>query len=185
MTRAPGCGRRGSRAVVTGLLGVALCAALAAAPQVLVPAGEINALKREYPYVRFSQLMHLEAPLPPRHDLGSASRPPSKAQQSLIPDSARAFNNRRVSIRGYVVPVDVDRQGTREFVLSSNIDSCHFGVIGGPDEWVYVTMAPGRAIPNVGTTPVTVFGVLSVGEDIRDGTVDSVYRMRGERVAVH
>jgi hypothetical protein len=70
-------------------------------------------------------------------------------------------------------------------VLSSNIDSCHFGVIGGPEEWVYVTMVAGRAIPNVGTTPVTVFGLLSVGEDVRDGVVDSVYRMRGDRVAVH
>jgi len=163
---------------------MALTVGLVAAPQVLVPAGQINALKAEYPFVRFSQLMPLEAPLPPRHDLGSASRPPAQVR-SLIPESARAFNNRKVSIRGYVVPVDVDRQGTREFVLSSNIDSCHFGVIGGPEEWVYVTMVAGRAIPNVGTTPVTVFGLLSVGEDVRDGVVDSVYRMRGDRVAVH
>lgn len=157
---------------------------LMAAQQVLVPAGEINALKRDYTFVRFSQLMHMEAPLPPRHDLGSASKPVA-ATQSLIPAGARTFNNRKVSIRGYVVPVDVTRDGTREFVLSSNIDSCHFGVIGGPAEWVYVTMANGRTIPSVGTTPVTVFGVLSVGEDVRDGVVDSVYRMRGERVAVH
>lgn len=173
------------RFVISAGFVMALAMALVAAPQVLVPVGQINALKAEYPFVRFSQLMHLDAPLPPRHDLGSASRPSAKAQQSLIPQSARAFNNRKVSIRGYVVPVDVDRQGTREFVLSSNIDSCHFGVIGGPEEWVYVTMVSGRAIPHVGTTPVTVFGVLSVGEDVRDGVVDSVYRMRGERVAVH
>jgi hypothetical protein len=58
-------------------------------------------------------------------------------------------------------------------------------VIGGPEEWVYVTMAAGRAIPNVGSTPVTVFGLLSVGEDVRDGVIDSVYRMRGDRVAIH
>ncbi len=170
-------------------LAVVMCALLGgplmAASQVLVPAGEINALKRDYTFVRFSQLMHMEAPLPPRHDLGSASRPAVADTQSLIPEGARAFNNRKVSIRGYVVPVDVTRDGTREFVLSSNIDSCHFGVIGGPAEWVYVTMVDSRTIPSVGTTPVTVFGVLSVGEDVRDGVVDSVYRMRGERLAVH
>ncbi len=168
---------------------VVMCALLGgplmAASQVLVPAGEINALKRDYTFVRFSQLMHMEAPLPPRHDLGSASRPVVADTQSLIPEGARAFNNRKVSIRGYVVPVDVTRDGTREFVLSSNIDSCHFGVIGGPAEWVYVTMVDSRTIPSVGTTPVTVFGVLAVGEDVRDGVVDSVYRMRGERLAVH
>lgn len=163
---------------------LAAAAALTAAPQVLVPAGEINALKVEYPFVRFSQLMPMDAPPPPRHALGSAPRPVASTQ-SLIPTSARAFNNRKVSIRGYVVPVDVDRMGTREFVLSAHIDSCHFGVIGGPEEWVYVTMVPGRAIPNVGSTPVTVFGLLSVGEDVRDGVIDSVYRMRGDRVAVH
>jgi hypothetical protein len=164
---------------------VALAAALPlhAWQRVLVPAEEINALKREYTFIRFSQLTHLDAPLPPRHDLGNASKPP--ASQSLIPAPARAFHRRKVSIRGYVVPVEVDRQGTREFILSSNIDSCHFGVIGGPDEWIYVTMGDGRHIPTVGTTPVTVFGTLDVGEEGQGGVIDSLYRMRGDRVAVH
>ena len=165
------------------VLALALSVPLAAGQAVLVPAEQINALKREYLFIRFSQLTHLDAPLPPRHDRGSASKPP--ATPRLIPAPARAFHQRKVSIRGYVVPVDVDRQGTREFILSSNIDSCHFGVIGGPDEWIYVTMADNRRIPSVGTTPVTVFGVLDVGEDARGGVVDSLYRMRGERVAVH
>jgi hypothetical protein len=159
-------------------------AAVTAAPQVLVPAGDINTLKRDYPFVRFSQLIPQDAAVPPGHRTGSSASSPA-APQSLVPPGARAFDNRRVSIRGYVVPVDVTREGTREFVLSSNIDSCHFGIIGGPEEWVYVTMAEGRAIPHVATTPVTVFGVLSVGEQGSHGIVDSVYRMRGERVAVH
>ena len=166
------------------ILCVLLGAAVAAAPQVLVPAGDINTLKRDYPFVRFSQLIPQDVSVPPSHRTGSASGSPA-APQSLIPPGARAFNNRKVSIRGYVVPVDVTRQGTREFVLSSNIDSCHFGIIGGPEEWIYVTMVDGRAIPHVATTPVTVFGVLSVGEQGSSGVVDSVYRMRGERVAVH
>lgn len=158
-------------------------AMLLAAQDVVVPADQINALKREYTFIRFSQLTHLDAPLPPRHDLGNASRPAPSA--SLIPSGARAFHRRKVSIRGYVVPVDVDRRGIREFILSSNIDSCHFGVIGGPDEWIYVTMAGDRRIPAPGTQPVTVFGVIDVGEQVSDGVVDSLYRMRGERVALH
>lgn len=169
--------------VAIGLMLLVASAAVAAAQNVLVRAEDINTLKREYLFIRFSQLTHMDAPLPPRHDQGSASRP--TAAQSLIPAPARAWHQRKVSIRGYVVPVDVDRRGTREFILSSNIDSCHFGVIGGPDEWIYVTMADGRYIPAVGTTPVTVFGVIDVGEDVKGGVVDSLYRMRGERVAIH
>jgi hypothetical protein len=70
-------------------------------------------------------------------------------------------------------------------VLSASVDSCHFGVLGGPDEWIYVTMAGGTRIPRTGVSPVTIFGVLEVGEDVRSGVVDSLYRMRGERIAVH
>lgn len=154
-----------------------------AAQSVVVPNDQINAVKREYPFVRFSQLTHLDAPLPPRHDQGSASRPAPVA--SLIPSAARAFHQQKVSIRGYVVPIDVDRNGISEFILSSNIDSCHFGVIGGPDEWIYVKMSGNRRMPAPGTAPVTVFGVLEVGEDVKDGLVDSLYRMRGDRVALH
>jgi hypothetical protein len=158
---------------------------VAAQRQVLVPASEINALKREYTFIRFSQLTTSMMPVaPPRHDLGNAPKPASAAQ-SLIPPDARAWKGRRVSIRGYVVPVDVDRSGIREFVLSASVDSCHFGVLGGPDEWIYVTMAEGTRIPGTGVSPVTIFGVLDVGEDVRGGVVDSLYRMRGERIAVH
>lgn len=153
--------------------------------QVTVPASEINALKREYTFIRFSQLTtSMTPPAPPRHDLGNAPKPKS-ATQSLIPADARAWNGRKVSIRGYVVPVDVDRSGIREFVLSASVDSCHFGVLGGPDEWIYVAMAEGTRIPTTGVSPVTVFGVLDVGEDVQGGIVNSLYRMRGERIAVH
>lgn len=153
--------------------------------QVLVPASDINALKREYTFIRFSQLTtSMTPPAPPRHDLGTAPKPKS-GPQSLIPADARAWNGRKVSIRGYVVPVDVDRSGIREFVLSASVDSCHFGVLGGPDEWIYVTMAEGMRIPTTGVSPVTVFGVLDVGEDVQGGIVNSLYRMRGERIAVH
>jgi hypothetical protein len=152
---------------------------------VVVSSSEINALKREYTYIRFSQLSSSQAePAPPRHDLGSAPKPRAGAQ-SLIPSGARAWNDRKVAIRGYVVPVDADRLGIREFVLSASIDSCHFGVLGGPDEWIYVTMANGARIPNPGVSPVTIFGVLSVGEDVRGGVVDSLYRLRGQHIAVH
>ncbi|MGE3344293.1 MAG: DUF3299 domain-containing protein [Vicinamibacterales bacterium] len=162
---------------------VAVSGPVMAAQSVVVPNDQINAVKREYPFVRFSQLTHLDAPLPPRHDQGSASRPAPAA--SRIPAGARAFHKQKVSIRGYVVPIDVDRRGISEFIQSSNIDSCHFGVIGGPDEWIYVKMADDRRMPAPGTAPVTVFGVLDVGEDVKDGLVDSLYRMRVDRVALH
>lgn len=172
-----------SRLLLRLVVVVAVSGPVMAAQSVVVPNDQINAVKREYPFVRFSQLTHLDAPLPPRHDQGSASRPAPAA--SLIPAGARAFHKQKVSIRGYVVPIDVDRRGISEFILSSNIDSCHFGVIGGPDEWIYVKMADDRRMPAPGTAPVTVFGVLDVGEDVKDGLVDSLYRMRVDRVALH
>jgi hypothetical protein len=172
-------------AIAAGVVLTSDAAMVAAQRQVVVPASEINALKREYTFIRFSQLTTSMMPVaPPRHDLGNAPKPQSTAQ-SLIPPDARAWNGRKVSIRGYVVPVDLDRSGIREFVLSASVDSCHFGVLGGPDEWIYVTMAEGTRIPGTGVSPVTVFGVLDVGEDVRSGVVDSLYRMRGERIAVH
>lgn len=172
-----------SRLWVRLVAALAVSGSVVAAQSVVVPADQINTVKREYPFLRFSQLTHLDGPLPPRHDQGSASRPAPAA--SLIPAGARAFHKQKVSIRGYVVPVDVDRRGISEFILSSNIDSCHFGIIGGPDEWIYVKMAGDHRVPAPGTAPVTVFGVLEVGEDVKDGLVDSLYRMRGDRVALH
>jgi len=46
-----------------------------------------------------------------------------------------------------MLPVDVTADGVRGFVLTSSIDSCHWGLIGLPNEWVLVDMADDRRVP--------------------------------------
>jgi hypothetical protein len=81
-----------------------------------------------------------------------------------------------------MMPIDINRENeTRKFLLVRNRMACCFGAMTGLNEWILVQMDPTPA-KFVKDVPVVVYGTLEVGEDIKDGMVMSVYRMRGDEV---
>jgi hypothetical protein len=102
--------------------------------------------------------------------------------EDQIPAAIRALDGRKVAVRGFMVPIEFTRNETRSFLLVRNRMVCCFGMLVGLNEWIYVRMKEGRTARWLNDIPVTVYGTLAVGEDIRDGMVLSIYRMEGEEV---
>lgn len=103
--------------------------------------------------------------------------------ENKIPDAIKNLNGKRVSITGFVMPVDVDREGNvREFALNGNYDMCFYGGPSQINQWVHVKMRDGA---KAGFThePTTVSGTLEVGELVEDGQVISLYRLTGDKTS--
>jgi hypothetical protein len=109
----------------------------------------------------------------------------SSAAALDIPPEVSALDGRRVSIRGYMLPLAIEQDRVSEFILTSSIDSCHFGTVGLMNEWVLVSMAAGRHVPFPKAAPITVFGRLAVGPEMQGTLLTSVYRMTADAIAIH
>jgi hypothetical protein len=93
------------------------------------------------------------------------------------PDFIQSLDGTQISISGFVIPLDYDGKSMQNFIIVPTVDMCHYGQIGGPNEWMIVTMK-GRT-EYVADHEVTVYGKLQVGEEFKDGVFQSFYRMNG------
>jgi hypothetical protein len=107
-----------------------------------------------------------------------------RRRSEKIPQPVRDLDGREVAIRGFVVPVDVERGEVRRFLVVSKFDlGCCFGAGMGVNEWILAEAPKGRklAVPD-DFSPATVLGRLAVGEEIEEGTLMSLYRMEAHEV---
>lgn len=153
-----------------------LMSAHLAAQGLVVPLERAAELKRSYPFVRFLSLASFDLPLA---DGFVHSQPASRPTEPLvIPAEVLALHGKASSIRGFMLPIDVTSAGVKTFILTSSIDSCHWGLTGLPNEWVLVEM--NARVPFLQFQPVTIFGRLSVEPSYRAGRLSGLYQMRGE-----
>jgi hypothetical protein len=101
-----------------------------------------------------------------------------------IPTSIRRLSGKRVGIEGFMMPLDYDNGTLSEFVLNGSYDMCAFGVPSSLNEWILVKMDGGKRTRFTGHIPVSVFGTLQVGEEMRDGRVVSIYRLTADFLGV-
>lgn len=105
------------------------------------------------------------------------------APADAVPEEILAIDGKRVAVVGFMVPLDVDRKGVKEFVLSQNRSYCCYGVKPALNEMVLVRMEGERRAPFLKDTPIAVFGEFDVSEDRQGGYVLSLYRMRGAEIS--
>jgi hypothetical protein len=118
----------------------------------------------------------------PDPDALLASPDPTKPLKEQIPQPIKKLDNKEVVIVGFMVPVEVDNNGNvKSFALTQNQMFCCFGVPPGMNEWVMVSME-GNPAKYYSDLPIAAFGKLEVGEEIEDGYVMSVYRMRANEI---
>jgi len=106
-----------------------------------------------------------------------ASLTDGKPTLDVIPPTVRGLHGQPVALRGFMVPIDVMRNKARTFLLVRNRLACCFGIPTSVNEWVYIRMEGDKTAEYAKDIPVTVCGVLEVGESISDGMVMSIYRM--------
>lgn len=170
----------------TLLTSLLLAAAPAGAQSAVWSGAESSARKAEYPYTRWALLSSFDVP-ELSGDLFSLSphAAPARAEALVIPPAVRALDGHRVSVRGFMLPVDVDGPRVTRFILTSTIDSCHWGQLGQAHEWVMVTMAPGRHVPFPQNLPLTVFGRMRVNPQMRGGGLAGLYEITADAITVH
>ena len=107
----------------------------------------------------------------------------SETRRDQIPVPIKAFDGKKVAVQGFMVPLKMEHGATKSFLIVKDQSLCCFGRMPRMNEWISVKMAGKRTTKFIPDQPVTVFGVLSVGEEIEKGEVLSVYRLEAEDVA--
>lgn len=102
--------------------------------------------------------------------------------KNQIPEYVKTLDDTKVSIEGYMVPLDIKDEKVKSFILTNSMMLCCFGAMPWINEWVYVEMEGESTADFFNDTVIRVSGVLDVGEEIEDGIVLSLYRMDGQSV---
>lgn len=141
-----------------------------------------NNLKAEkadnYETINFRQLSDYEYYTPlPNEPVNQ-----EKLQKNEIPESIKALNGKKVAIKGFMLPADVDDDGkSAQFALNGNYDMCFYGAPTQINDWVIVTM-PANKKAFFSHNPLTVYGTIEVGEKMDGGELVSLYRIEADSV---
>lgn len=105
-----------------------------------------------------------------------------RSSESKIPPTIQGLNNSFVSLKGFMLPLKVEKGLVTELLILRDQSMCCYGSVPKITEWVSVKMA-GPGIKPVMDQPVTLFGKLKVGEVYENGYLVGIYAMDGERMA--
>lgn len=108
---------------------------------------------------------------------------PARLEKQQVPEEILSINEEPVVIVGFMVPIDVDREGrVRSFALTQDQMFCCFGIPPAMNEWMMVEMEEGKSAPFTLDLPIAAYGAFEVGEELEDGYVLSLYRMTASEV---
>jgi hypothetical protein len=148
-------------------------------PATVVPASRWDEMGGQYEKVTFGVLAGFAYGEP----RGPSGVDLSGSPREIVPHAVTALSGRRVSVSGFMLPLDFDGEGVTEFLLNANYDMCYFGAPTRPNDFIVVRMRDGRRTRFV-HTPVVVFGTLEVGEERKGDRVVSLYRMIGDAIGI-
>jgi hypothetical protein len=115
--------------------------------------------------------------------LFNTNRPAWADQQisAMIPDRIRAADGKRVSVDGFMIPLEYNGKKVSKFILAMNQNTCCFG--GNPQihEFIIVSMAGAGANDEM-DIPLRVKGVLHVAVNRNQGKLSGIYQMDAQRV---
>ena len=112
----------------------------------------------------------------------TAPEDPAKAPtaEAQIPDRVKAFDDKKVAVTGFMLPVKMDAGLVTEFLLVKDPMMCCYGVMPKVNEWVVVKMV-GKGVPPLMDVPITFEGTLKVGQIYEGGYLTGLYLLKGER----
>ncbi|MBM3901938.1 MAG: DUF3299 domain-containing protein [Verrucomicrobia bacterium] len=104
-----------------------------------------------------------------------------KDPDTQIPETIKAFSGKRVSLKGFMLPLKVEQGLVTELLIMRDQSMCCFGIVPKINEWVSVRMT-GKGIKPVMDQAVSLVGTLKVGAIRENGYLVGIYQMDGERV---
>ncbi|HEY3321086.1 MAG TPA: DUF3299 domain-containing protein [Planctomycetota bacterium] len=145
-----------------------------------------TSVDQDYTAISFEELSGFYYELPPPPDPLKLRNSPQLApaiKKDQIPKGIKSFDGQKVAVQGFMWPLENEKGAVKTFMLLKDQQLCCFGRFPRINEWVRVKMAGNRATRYIPDQPVTVFGLISVGEEIQNGEVTSLYRLVAEDVA--
>ena len=112
--------------------------------------------------------------------------PTNAAEASLktlaqIPDGIKALNEKEVSVRGFMLPLNFRGGLATDFLILRNQSLCCYGIRPKITEWINVRMI-GKGVKPIMDEPVTVCGTLHVGDVRERGSLVGIYRLDAEKL---
>jgi hypothetical protein len=104
----------------------------------------------------------------------------AKEADAQIPDKVRAYDAKKVTVTGFMLPVKMNEGLVTEFLLVKDPMMCCYGVMPKVNEWVVVKMN-GKGVPPLMDVPITFEGTLSVGQIYESGYLTGLYLLKGDR----
>ena len=101
--------------------------------------------------------------------------------ESLIPTTVKAFNKKRVALKGFMLPLKVEGGLVTEMLIMKDQSMCCYGTVPKIHEWVSVKMSD-KGVKPLMDQAVTLKGKLHVGEMRENGYLTGIYRMDGEKM---
>ncbi len=133
----------------------------------------------EYAPVGFDKLASFNF-IPPDTETGPTPAATSAKSNEQIPERIKAFDQQKVAVTGFMLPVKMDGGLVKEFLLVKDPMLCCYGVMPKVTEWVVVKMT-GPGVKPLMDTPITFLGKLRVGEIMENGYLTGIYLLEGER----
>lgn len=140
------------------------------------------AIAKDYRELDFASLSSFEYRQPTAKEWQADPEGVRTSSAKRIPPQLMALNGTKVSIEGFMNPIDFDREGVKSFALVHNSIGCCFGMFPRMNEWVSVEMAGERKAEFYSVEPATVYGVIEVGEEFEGAYVVSLFRIKADHV---
>ncbi len=144
-------------------------------------ADPVPAAKADYERVGFDKLASFNFN-PPSYEAAAPEAQPAAKPADQIPDRIKGYNEKKVAVTGFMLPVKMDGGLVKEFLLVKDPMLCCYGVMPRLNEWVVVKMT-GAGVKPLMDVPITFEGRLKVGEMFENGYLTGIYLLEGERMA--
>jgi len=143
------------------------------------PAAGATAAEGEFVTVGFDKLSTFQYDVPEEVGEVKADAPDPDKQ---IPPTVKELNGRRVSLKGFMLPLKVEQGLVTELLIMRDQSMCCYGTVPKINEWVSVKMT-GKGVKPVMDQAVTMMGTLKVGAIRENGYLVGIYEMAGEKMA--
>lgn len=139
-------------------------------------------IAKDYKPVAFKDISTWTYSQPTAKELEQDPAAVVKSAKERIPAEIWELDGKKIALEGFMSPIDFDKTGVKSFSLIHNAIGCCFGMFPKMNEWVYVEMTGDKKCDFFSVEPATIYGTFSVGEEIKDGYVVSLFRMQADHV---
>lgn len=117
-------------------------------------------------------------------DVGTGATPEEiEAARKIdkVPDWIKVYQDKRVALTGYLMPLTVENGKTKKFVMMKDVTTCCYGAVPNMNDYVVVAMK-GDGVVAIQDVPVVLVGTFKIEEKYEGGYVTALFSMEGEKL---